>query len=92
LKLNIPDNVKEIHFYKENLNFPIVMYICTCWEKTQLAYLNPKIHNSESLCRWCISHHIKYQILYPILRSSIVKNPYKYYKYLQLKARLKKAI
>lgn len=33
MKLNIPDNVKEIHFYKENLNFPIVMYICTCWEK-----------------------------------------------------------
>ena len=104
MRLNIPDDVKEIQeeestqyeysiytiktIYREDLE----MYICTCWERTQLAYLNPKIHNSESLCRWCISHHIKYQILYPIFQSTIFKNPYKYFKYLQLKARLEKAL
>ena len=81
LKLKTPNDLKEFHLFQENLNFPVAMYICNDWEKTQLSYLNPKVHNSESLCRWCISHHIQYQILYPIRISTIFKNPYKYYKY-----------
>lgn len=89
MKLQTPDNLKEVHIYKENLNFPVIIFICNEWEKTQLAYLDPKVHNSESLCRWCISHQIQYQILYPIKKSTIIKNPYKYFKYLEMKARLR---
>lgn len=88
LIIKAPDNVKELHIFEKNLNFPIIIFICTDWEKTQLSYLNPRAHDSESLCRWCISHHIQYQILYPIFKSTILKNPYKYYKYLQMKVRL----
>lgn len=83
-----PDNLKEVHIYKKNLNFPIVIYICNEWEKVQLSYLDPSVHNSESLCRWCIAHHIQYQILYPLYLKTIFKNPYKYYKYVQMKKRL----
>ena len=85
-----PNNLQELHIFQKNLNFPVAIYICSEWEKVQLSYLNPEKHNSESLCRWCISHHIQYQILYPILVSTIFKNPYKYFKFLQLKARLSK--
>lgn len=90
MKLNAPDDIKELQIFTKNLNFPVAIFICTDWEKTQLSYLNPGMHNSESLCRWCISHHIQYQILYPILVSTIFKNPYKYFKFLQLKLRLSK--
>lgn len=84
------ENIKAVHIYQKNLNFPIVIYICNDWEKVQLSYLYPGEHNSESLCRWCISHHIQYQILYPLFIKTIFKNPYKYFKYVQMKNRLKK--
>ena len=51
MKLKTSNDLKEFHVFQENLNFPVAMNICNDWEKTQLSYLNPKVHNSESLCR-----------------------------------------
>ena len=88
-----PEGLKEMHFHMEGVNFPVVMYICTDWEKIQLSYLyqNLKIKHftSYELCRWCQSHNILFQILYPLRRISIIKNPYKYFMFLLLKAKLK---
>ena len=86
--LQIP-NLKELHIFKDNLNFPIAIYIVNDWENAQLSYLDIAKHNSESLCKWCINHHIQYQILYPIQKMSIIKNPYKYFKFMQMQARLR---
>lgn len=93
MKVLRPEGLKEIHFHTEGVNFPIAMYICTDWEKVQLSYLyqNLKVKHftSYELCRWCQSHNILFQIFYPLRWISVIKNPYKYFKYLELKARLK---
>lgn len=93
MQLNIPKNIQSIQFFSKNLNFPICVYICSEWEKSQVNYLavavKEGIHTSYSICQWCKHHKISYQIIYPIKKSSIIKNPYKFLKYLSLKNQLK---
>lgn len=87
-----PEGMKGLHFYMEGLNFPVVIGTYSDWEETQVSYLSNHIKdgrfNTEAVCRWCISHRIRYQIVYPIRKRIILKNPYKYYKFLQLKRKL----
>ena len=87
-----PEGMKGLHFYIEGLNFPVAIGTYSDWEEVQVSYLSKNIQsggfNSEAICRWCISHQIQYRIIYPIRKSSIFKNPYKYYKFLQLKRKL----
>lgn len=86
------ENLQALHFFVEGLNFPVIAGSYNSWEKQQLSYLEANLSstgfNTESICRWCINHNIKYQILYPLRRISILKNPYKYYKFIQLKRKL----
>ena len=86
----VVENLKEIQFFIKNLYFPIVIYITNDWEKTQVSYLkiNRKEHNTESICKWCIQHGILYQIYYSINKTNILKSPYKFFKFIQLKRRL----
>lgn len=87
------ENLKELHFITEKINFPIVIAVYNEWEKVQLNYLFANMDsahmNSEEICRWCMSHNLKYQFFYPLQRISIIKNPYKYLMFLLLKAKLK---
>lgn len=87
------ENLKGLYFYMNGLNFPVALATYSEWEETQVSYLSNNVKsegfNTESLCRWCISHNIQYRIVYPIKKSSIFKNPYKYLKFLQLKRKLK---
>ena len=87
--------MKALHFFAEGLNFPVAIGTYTEWHEVQVSYLAQNIKeghfNTESICRWCISHSIPYQIIYPISKKVIIKNPYKYYKFLQLKRRLQVA-
>ncbi len=89
------EGMKELHFLTEQLNFPIAIPIYNDWEKTQFQYLLNNIKstrfNSYEICKWCISHQLTYEILYPLRKSSILKHPYKYYKYLQMKFYLRKS-
>ena len=84
----------ELHFLTERLNFPIVIPVYTDWEKTLLQYLKDNAKStrftSYDICKWCIAHKMSYEILYPLSKFAILKNPYKYYKYLQMKFLLKK--
>ena len=91
LKFNA-DGLKELHFFTENINFPIAIAIYDEWQKTQCSYLLANIQgfSSEQICIWCITHHIEYQILYPLSKLIIFKNPYKFYGYLLMKYRLKR--
>lgn len=88
-----PDGLRGLHFFVEGLNFPIVIGTYSNWEETQVSYLANNIKKSswdtEDVCRWCMSHQIQYQIVYPIRKRSVVRYPYKYYKFLQLKQELK---
>lgn len=86
------ENLKALHFFTEGVNFPLVAASYSEWEEQQLCYFENHFKslemNTESICRWCINHHVQYQILYPLNKISIIKNPYKYFKYLQLKRKL----
>lgn len=86
------ENLKGLHFFTNGMNFPVVAGSYSEWEKQQLSYLESNLSsvgfNTEALCQWCISHNIRYQILYPLRKISILKNPYKYYKFMQLKKKL----
>lgn len=94
MRLKHPENLQSIHIYQEKLNYPVVVYACSDWEETQIKYMSENFKNgiftTYSLCLWCISHQILYQILYPISRKSIIRNPYKFYKFCQLKRKLRK--
>ena len=86
--------LKEVHLLTEQINFPVAIALYDDWQKTQVQYLLSNIKStrfsSYEICRWCIAHKICYQILYPIKKISILKNPYKYYKYIQMCIKLKK--
>lgn len=85
-------NLQSLHFYFENLSFPIVVGTYSLWEESQISYLNAHISDMKILdiCNWCINHHICYQILYPISKNELFKNPLKFFFYLLLKHRIKK--
>ena len=88
------ENLISLHFFVDQLNFPVVAASYTEWEEQQIVYLEGNYkslkYNTESICRWCINHNIQYQILYPIDKRSAIKHPYKFLKYLELKRKLKK--
>ena len=89
-----PIGMKGLHFYVEGLNFPVVVGTYSEWEETQVSYLSVNIKNesfnTETICRWCMNHHVQYRIIYPIDKKSVIMHPYKYYKFLQLKRNLQK--
>ncbi|RHV36746.1 hypothetical protein DXB59_07610 [Ruminococcus sp. OM05-10BH] len=87
------ENLQELHFFTKGIKFPVVAGSYSIWEKQQLSYLEENISSTgfdtEAICQWCINHNIQYQILYPLKKRSILKNPYKYYQFIQLKKKLK---
>lgn len=85
-----PDGVKEICFYTKNISFPIAIYICSDWEKTQLSYLDINIHTIETIAKWCINHNISYQIMYILNFKSLIKNPKRAFTYIRIKRNLNK--
>ena len=88
-----PNGLRKLYFFTENLNYPVVIALYSEQEEARASYLlcniQSGIFNSESICKWCIAHHIQYRIIYPLKKVSILKNPYKYYKFIQLKRKLK---
>ena len=90
--LNTPDNVKSIHFFTEHISFPVAIYPVNDWEKEQVSYLctnfKSGVFTTLSLCRWCQTHNIAYQIAYPVRKTSIIRNPRKYLYYLKIKRNL----
>lgn len=88
------EGLKELHFFAEGINFPIAIPIYDDWQKTQFQYLLSNIKSTKfssfDICKWCIIHKLQYQIIYPIGKVSILKNPYKYFMYKQMCIKLKK--
>lgn len=86
------EGMKGLHFFTKTY-FPIAIASYSDWEEQQLSYLEnnfqPKRHTTWSLCKWCIYHHIQYEILYPTDIQNILRNPYRFVKYLQFKKNLK---
>lgn len=90
------ENLQGLHFFMKGMNFPVVAGSYCESEKQQLSYLEANLYsvgfNTEVVCQWCVNHNIQFQILYPLRKISILKNPYKYYKFLCLKKKLNYSI
>ena len=87
--LKPPSDVKSMNFFTDNMKFPVVVYATNEIEEQMLSYLKNASHDSESLCRWCISHNMKHQILYPLSVGEIIRNPMKYMEYRRMRKLLK---
>lgn len=85
--LNPPQGVNEVVIFEENLEFMVFVYICDEWEKQQIEYLNNFINNNrmttEDICKWCIHHKIKCQLIYLVSAYDIVRHPFRYYRYIR---------
>lgn len=81
-----------VYVFMEGLNFPIIVGTYSDREENWISYLANNIKggyfDTEDVCRWCKNHQIQYRIIYPIKKTNVIVNPYKYYKYLQLKHKL----
>ena len=88
------EGMKELHILAEGMNYPVAIPIYTDWQGTQFRYLLDSAgtagYSSYDVCKWCITHQVKYCVLYPSSRKTIFRNPYKYLKYLEMMLKLKK--
>ena len=86
------ENLKLLDFFVEGLYFHVVVAAYDEYEKNKIAYLKElcksEAFNTEDICKWCINQKIRYQILYPIKKWSMIKNPIKYLRYIKLKHNL----
>ena len=90
IRLPVEDLI-GLHFYKKNLCFPVVIASYSSWEETQIQYLNSLSSEMTvlDLCKWCINHNIRYQILYPINKKDLFKNPIRFFNFLSLKRKIR---
>lgn len=84
--------IDKLHFFAGGIIFPVVVATYSDWENQQLLYLKRNFQRggftTKSVCQWCIHHQIDYRIFYPLSIGYILKHPYKFIKYLQLKKEL----
>lgn len=84
--------LKKIHFLTDDLNFPVAIAIYSEEEEMKMSYLLKNIKlgdfSTETICKWCVGHRIQFQIVYPLKKISILKNPYKYYQFIRLKRKI----
>lgn len=89
--LKFPENgLLQLHFFTENLSFPVAVGTYSEQENNKLSYLirllqQKEIHSTYALCRWCIAQHMTYQIMYPMSVKSVIQHPVRAYDYLRLK-------
>ena len=77
-------DITGVHLYSEGLEFPVAVYERNEWDRTQISYLDTSKHTTKSLIDWCKSHHIEWEILYPIRGSSPFRHPIRHIHYLKL--------
>ena len=87
------DGLLSLHFFAENIMFPVVVAAYNENEQINISYLEHNIQHSRintiELCRWCETHNMLYQIMYPLSRRQIYRHPYKYFIYQKIRHELK---
>ena len=76
--------ITGVHIYADNLEFPVAIYEKDDWDRTQISYLDTSVHTTRSLIQWCRNHHIDWEILYPLKKSTPFRHPLKHIRYLKL--------
>lgn len=80
------------HFFAGGMTFPVIVVTNSDWEEQQLSYLKRNFQEggftTKNICQWCMRHQMKYQIFYPPSIGYILRHPYMFIKYLQLKKEL----
>ena len=91
--VNAPDGTKSIHIFTERLSFPVCLFALSSWDETQISYLNHNVKNvrftAYRICKWCQSHNIQYQIIFPDrIWKLAFRDPKRFLCYLYLKHNL----
>ena len=90
------ENLKGLHFFTENLEFPVVAASYNECDKQRLYCLERNFrsvdcdYTTENICQWCISNNVEFQIIYPCGIKNIMTAPCRYLAYLRLKRKLDK--
>ena len=75
--LRLPDNTTRIHALVKSLPFPVFIYSTNTWEETQISYLYrnyvKKNFTTYTICKWCKSHNISYQVIFPHSKLQLIK-------------------
>ena len=83
------NNLTGIHLYCDHLEFPVVLYEKSQWDKTQMEYLDTSIHTTESLINWANAHKIGFDVIPPLKITTPIRHPLKFLHYIQLKHKYK---
>ncbi len=87
------DGMKQLHIISENINYPVAIPVYNGWQEIQIKYLLENIKttrfSSYDICKWCVVHGFQYGFVYPLCKDVIFKHPYKYFKFLEMKYKLK---
>ncbi len=87
------EGLRGLHFFIKGLEFPVVAAEYSERDAQAFHYLEENVKagimDSESICQWCISHQIYFSLLYGIRLSHVLRNPFKTWRFLQLRVRLK---
>lgn len=88
------DGMKQLHIIAENINYPVAIPVYNDWQEVQIKYLLENIKttrfSSYDICKWCMVHGFQYGFVYPLCKEVIFKHPYKYFKFLEMKYKLKR--
>ena len=84
MKLRPKESITGIHFYSDNLEFPLILYEKNDWDRVQISYLDPSVHTTRSLIKWCENHKIHWDIAYPLKKSTPFRHPIRHIRYLKL--------
>ena len=82
--MNNIEKPKGVHIFSEHLEFPLMLFSRSEWDKTQIGYIDTSKHTTESLIRWCRNHKIDCMIMYPLKRSSPIRHPIRHLRYLKM--------
>lgn len=85
MKFEKRTDITGVHAYAgENFEFPLLLYEKNDWDRTQMSYIDSSKHTTKSLIDWCKSHHIDFDIAYPLKISAPIRHPFRHLRYLRL--------
>ncbi len=82
------EDLMSIHFFVENMDFPVVIAAYNEWDEQQILYMKNNIssqsHTVKSISKWCINHQLQFRIILIPKILDIIINPYKYIRIIEI--------
>ena len=78
--------LRSINVFTNQTSFPVAV---AAYSERDVAYINClqnnlDYHDTESICLWCKSHDIPFQIIYRASITGFIINPLRFFEYILL--------